>query len=187
MFDAVSGAIATVLPVEELRYVAFCHVEADECGALNEFLDVAPNAAPLCSQVAAMTSVTDLAKRPPKPLADGETLVLGKFVVEWLNAPHVPHGWDNGFLFERNTRTLFCGDLFTQVGDEHEPLANDTILDASERARAEMDYYAHGKNTRPVLERLADLQPNVLACMHGSAFRGDGGALLKELANRLEA
>lgn len=187
MFDAVSGAIASVLPLEKLRYVAFCHVEADECGALNEFLDVAPKAEPLCSRVAAMTSVTDLAKRAPKSLADGESLVLGKFVVEWLDAPHVPHGWDNGFLFEKNARTLFCGDLFTQVGDEHEPLADDAVLDASERARAEMDYYAHGANTRPVLERLADLQPDILACMHGSAYRGDGGALLKELANRLEA
>lgn len=185
LFDAVSDAIATVLPLKELRYVAFCHVESDECGSLNDFLSVAPQAEPLCSRVAAMTSITDLAQRPPKVLADGETLVLGKSVVEWLNAPHVPHGWDNGFLFERNTRTLFCGDLFTQGGHEHAPLGDDTILEASEEMRASLDYFAHGNNTRPVLERLASLEPNILACMHGSAYRGNGSALLRELANRL--
>ena len=187
LFDAVSDAIATVLPLKKLRYVAFCHLESDECGSLNEFLSVAPQAEPLCSRVAAMTSITDLARRPPKVLADGETLDLGKFVVEWLNAPHVPHGWDNGFLFERSTRTLFCGDLFTQGGHEHAPLGDDTILEASEKMRASLDYFAHGNNTRPVLERLASLEPNILACMHGSAYRGNGGALLRELANRLGA
>lgn len=187
LFDAVSKKITTVLPLKKLRYLAFCHVEADECGALNEFLSAAPLAEPLCSHVAAMTSIADLAQRPPRVLADGETLALGKFVVEWLDAPHVPHGWDNGFLFERTTRTLFCGDLFTQGGHEHEPLADKTILDTSERMRAMLDYFAHGNNTRSVLERLANLQPNILACMHGSAFRGNGGALLRELANRLGA
>jgi flavorubredoxin len=185
-FDAVSRAIATVLPLRKLRYVGFCHVEADECGALNDFLSAAPQAEPLCSQVAAMTSIADLADRPPRVLADGETLSLGKLVVEWLNAPHVPHGWENGFLFERSTRTLFCGDLFTQGGYEHEPLA-DTILESSEHMRSAMDYFAHGANTRAVLERLADLEPHILACMHGSAYRGNGGALLRELANRLVA
>jgi flavorubredoxin len=186
MFSGVSEAIGTVLPVEQLRYVAFCHVEADECGALNEFLRAAPQAEPLCSRVAAMTSITDLADRPPRVLADGETLSLGKLVVEWLDAPHVPHGWENGFLFEQSTRTLFCGDLFTQPGHEHEPLA-DAILDTSETMRASMDYFAHGANTRPVLERLAALEPKTLACMHGSAFRGNGGGLLRDLADRLSA
>lgn len=186
IFGSVSEAIRTVLPLKELRYVAFCHVEADECGALNEFLAEAPQAEPLCSRVAAMTSIADLSVRPPRVLADGETLSLGESVVEWLDAPHVPHGWENGFLFERNTSTLFCGDLFTQPGHEHEPLA-DTILESSEQMRSSMDYFAHGANTRPVLERLAALEPQVLACMHGSAFRGNGGALLRDLADRLDA
>jgi flavorubredoxin len=185
LFDAVSQAIATVMPLDKLRYIAFCHVEADECGALNDFLDAAPEALPLCSRVAAMTSIADLARRPPRVLADGETLSLGTLGVQWLDAPHVPHGWENGFLFERHTRTLFCGDLFTQGGHEHAPLGDDTILDASEKMRAAMDYYAHGANTRPVLERLAALEPETLACMHGSAYRGDGGTLLRGLAERL--
>ena len=186
LFDAVRGAIESVLPVRELRYLAFCHVEADECGALNEFLAAAPRAQALCGQVAAMTSVGDLADRPPRVLADGEALSLGRREVVWLDAPHVPHGWENGFLFERTGRTLFCGDLFTQGGNEHEPLADD-VLDSSEAMRAGLDYFAHGANTGAVLERLASLEPETLACMHGSAYRGDGAALLRQLAHRLGA
>jgi len=185
LFENVSQAIATVIPLEKLRYIAFCHVEADECGALNEFLSAAPQAEPVCSRVAAMTSIADLSDRPPRVLADGEQLVLGKHEVEWLDAPHVPHGWENGFLFENTTRTLFCGDLFTQGGSKHEPLS-DNILQPSEDMRAVMDYYAHGANTRAVLERLAALEPRILACMHGSAFQGDGGALLRALADKLD-
>ena len=186
LFNSVSEAIATVLPLEELRYIAFCHVEADECGALNAFLAAAPEAEPLCSQVAAMTSVADLADRPPRVLTDGEVLSLGRHTVQWLDAPHVPHGWENGFLFEQSTHTLFCGDLFTQGGSEHEPLS-DNILGPSEDMRATMDYFAHGANTRPVLERLAALEPRTLACMHGSAYRGDGGELLRKLIVKLGA
>lgn len=186
LFAPVSEAVQSVLPLRELRYIAFCHVEADECGALNDFLAAAPEAEPLCGQIAAMTSVADLADRPPRVLADGEGLSLGKRHVTWMDAPHVPHSWENGFLFERTDATLFCGDLFTQGGADHEPLADD-VLEASETMRAGMDYYAHGANTRPVLERLASLEPKTLACMHGSAFRGDGGALLRALADRIAA
>jgi flavorubredoxin len=102
--------------VEELRYIAFCHVEADECGALNEFLRAAPRAVPLCGEIAAMTSVGDLASRPPRVLADNEMLSLGQRRVQWIDAPHVPHAWENGLLFEKHARILFCGDLFTQGG-----------------------------------------------------------------------
>jgi flavorubredoxin len=186
LFESVSQAIGTVIPIESLRYVGFCHVEADECGALNEFLDAAPNAEPLCSQIAAMTSIGDLASRPPRVLGDGESLSLGKHSVQWIDAPHVPHAWENGFLFETTTRTLFCGDLFTQGGAEHEPLSDD-ILEVSEQMRAGMDYFAHGANTGPLLERLATLEPRTLCCMHGSAYQGDGGARLRELRDRLTA
>jgi len=185
-FDAVAESIASVLPIDKLRYVSFCHVEADECGSLNQFLEAAPLAEPLCSQVAAMTSIGDLASRPPRVLADGESLSLGRHVVRWIDAPHVPHGWENGFLFDETARVLFCGDLFTQGGAEHDPLSDD-ILEASEQMRGAMDYFAHGANTGPVLERLASLEPEILACMHGSAYRGDGGRLLRDLAGRLGA
>lgn len=183
-FDAVCQAVATVIPVVTLRYIGFCHVEADECGALDLFLDAAPAAEPLCSQVAAMTSIGDLSSRPPRVLGDGETLSLGRHVVEWHDAPHVPHGWENGFLFERTTRTLFCGDLFTQGGDTHEPVS-ENVFETSEQMRSGMDYFAHGPNTVPVLDSLAALDPRTLACMHGSAYRGDAGALLRRLARRL--
>src|SRR5690242_6302627 len=103
-----SAAIARVMPLERLRWIAFSHVEADECGALNELLAAAPRAQAVCSHVGAMTSVGDLASRPPRPLADGERLALGRHEVTWLDAPHVPHGWDCGFLHERTTGTLFC-------------------------------------------------------------------------------
>lgn len=186
LFSPVCEAIKTVLPVEELRYIAFCHVEADECGALNDFLSAAPQAVPLCGEIAAMTSVGDLASRPPHVLADNETLSLGQRRVQWIDAPHVPHAWENGFLFEEHAKVLFCGDLFTQGGHQHEPLADD-ILEASEAMRTGMDYFAHSPNTQSIIERLAALGPRTLACMHGSAYRGDGAVLLRQLAKRLAA
>ena len=185
LFDSVRAAIARVLPLERLRWIGFSHVEADECGALNRFLAAAPQASPLCSQVAAMVSMTDLADRPPRALADGESLAIGRRNVTWLDAPHVPHGWECGYLFERETRTLLCGDLFTQSGGSDVPLTEGDILGPSEAFRAEMDYYAHGPRQGALLERLANLQPTTLACMHGSAWRGDGGALLRALAASL--
>ncbi len=186
LFENVCQAMATVMPVSELRYIAFCHFEADECGALNQFLDAAPGAQALCSGIAVMTSVADFAVRPPRALADGEKLPIGRHVLSWVDAPHVPHGWENGFLFEETRKILFCGDLFTQGGGDHDPLSDD-ILDSSEQMRSMLDYYAHGPNTHEVLERLAALQPQTLACMHGSAYRGDGAAQLRGLMARLEA
>jgi flavorubredoxin len=185
LFDAVREAIGRVVPVATLRYVSFSHVEADECGSLNQFLAAAPQAVPLCGQVAAMVSIADLADRPPKALADQERLSLGRREVQWLDAPHVPHGWECGFLAETTTRTLFCGDLFTQFGEQHPPITEDDILEPSEAGRAGMDYYSHSPDTGRLLGRLADTSPLILACMHGAAWRGDGGALLRRLASRL--
>jgi flavorubredoxin len=183
MFPLVSEAISKVVPLETLRYVGLSHFEADECGSLNEFLAVAPRALPVCSRVAAMVSVNDVANRPPRALADGEVLELGRHEVRWIDTPHVPHGWECGYLFEEKTRTLLCGDLFTQGGAEHEPLTEGDILGPSEAMRVGMDYFAHGTSTRPSLERLAALKPQTLACMHGSAWRGDGPGLLLALAD----
>lgn len=186
LFPSVSAAVATVMPVERLRYVAFSHVEADECGALEHWLAAAPHAVPVCGRVAAMTSVRDLTNREPLALADGETLTTGARTLRWVDAPHVPHGWECGFLFDETARTLLCGDLLTQPGDGAVALVEGDILGPSEAFRRQMDYYAHGPNTRPVLERMASLEPRLLACMHGSAWRGDGGALLRALADSLE-
>jgi flavorubredoxin len=185
MFPAIRDAVASVLPLSELHYVGFCHVESDECGSLNPFLAAAPNARPLCSQLAALVSISDLADRSPCALADGERLSLGKNTVRWINAPHVPHGWENGFLLIEELSTLLCGDLFTQPGAEHPPLVTTDILAPSEAMLTQMDYYAHGPNTTSVIRQLAALRPHVLACMHGSAWQGDGETLLGRLADSL--
>lgn len=187
LFPLVSEAVGRVLPLERLRYVAFSHVEADECGALNAFLAAAPHAVPVCSRIAKMVSADDLADRPARALSDGETLALGKHVVEWYDAPHLPHAWECGFLGERTTRTLFCGDLFTQAGATPAPLTESDILGPSEAMRASLDYFSHSRRARALVERLAATKPTTLACMHGSSWRGDGEQLLLALADALEA
>jgi flavorubredoxin len=187
MFPLVAEAIGKVLPLERLRYVAFSHFEADECGSLNDFLAAAPAAVPVSSQVAAMVSVNDFAARPAQALADGEVLRTGSHAFKWLDAPHVPHAWENGFMMELETRTMLCGDLFTQGGSGAVALTESDILGPSEAFRQPMDYYAHAPQTAATLERLAREQPQVLACMHGSAWRGDGAGLLRALARSLTA
>jgi flavorubredoxin len=185
MFPLVREAVTSVLPVDQLRYIAFSHVEADECGSLNEWLAVAPQSMPLCGTIAAMVSIEDLADRSPRALTDGELITLGKHRVRWLDAPHIPHGWDCGFLTEELTRTFLCGDLFTQGGAELPPITESDILGPSEEFRQRMDYFSHTKNARAILEKLASTNPTTLACMHGSAWRGDGAKLLRDLANSL--
>jgi len=187
MFPLVREAVASVLPVDRLRYIALSHVEADECGSLNEWLAVAPNSVPLCGAVAAMVSIEDLADRGPRALADGEVLPLGAHHVRWFETPHLPHAWECGFLAEERTRTLLCGDLFTQGGSDLPPLTTSDILGPSEAFRHGLDYFSHTKHSRAMLERLAVTNPNTLACMHGSAWRGDGAPLLRALADALAA
>lgn len=187
MFVSVRQAVEAVLPVERLRHISFSHYEADECGALNEFLAVAPNAAPLCGKVAALVSIDDIADRPPQVLADGEAISLGKHKLRWFDTPHLPHAWECGFLMEETTKTLLCGDLLTQPGADHPALTEADILEPSEAFRHQMDYYSHTKNARGMIERLAATNPTTLACMHGAAWRGDGAKLLRELGNRLGA
>ena len=183
MFPLVHEAVASVLPPARLRHIAFSHVEADECGSLNEWLAVAPHSTPLCGTIAALVSVDDLAERPPRALADGERLSLGKHAVRWFDAPHLPHAWECGFLMDETTRTLLCGDLFTQGGADHAPLTESDILGPSEAFRHEMDYFSHSRHARPMLARLAAARPSTLACMHRSAWHGDGAALLRPLAD----
>ncbi|MHC4131082.1 MAG: oxygen-binding di-iron domain-containing protein [Planctomycetota bacterium] len=185
MFPLVREALESVLPAEKLRYIAFSHVEADECGSLNEWLAVAPQSVPLCGSVAAMVSIGDLADRPPRALADDELLSLGKHSVRWFDTPHLPHAWECGFLIEETTSVLLCGDLFTQGGSKLPPITESDILAPSEAFRHKMDYFSHTKNARAMLERLASTNPAMLACMHGSVWRGDGAELLRALADKL--
>jgi flavorubredoxin len=186
LFPLVSEAIGKVLPLSSIRYVAFAHFEADECGALNQFLAAAPNAEPVASRVGAMVSVSAYADRPARAMADGEVLDLGAKKLRWLDAPHVPHGWDNGYMMETTTRTMFSGDLFTQGGSGAVALTESDILGPSEEFRLAMDYYAHAPHTSATLEKLARENPLTLACMHGSAWRGNGAALIRALAKSIE-
>ena len=186
LFPLVREAITRVIPVESLKYVGLSHFEADECGSLNEFLAVAPAAEPVCSRIAAMVSVGDYSDKAPRALADEESLALGDHEVRWLDTPHMPHGWDCGLMMESKTRTFLCGDLFTQGGPGDVALTEADILGPSEAFRKSMDYFTHAPHTRETLERLARQAPVTLACMHGSAWRGDGAALLRALADALD-
>jgi flavorubredoxin len=135
--------------------------------------------------VAAMVSVDDVADRPAHAMADGAELSLGTRSVKWLDAPHLPHGWETGFLADIRTSTLFCGDLFTQGGTGALALTGADILENSEAFRQPMDYFSHSTNTRHLIEHLAGESPTTLACMHGSAWSGDGAKLLRALGDRL--
>lgn len=185
IFQFTREAIETVMPLSALRWVSFGHVEADECGALAQVLAAAPQARPMCGQLQAMLSMADMTDRTPEVLADGQSRSLGKRRVTWIDAPHVPHGWDNGFMVETTTRTLLGGDLFTQPGSDNPPVNETDVLGPSEAMRGAMDYYAHTPATRAVLERLASTEPALIACMHGSAYRGNGAQALRDLMTAL--
>ena len=187
MFPLVHEAVSHVLPPETLRYVGFSHNENDECGAMDEWLRAAPNAVALCGTLASMLFGDDMSGRKPRALADGQRLELGGHTVVWFDAPHVPHGWDCGFLGEVGTRTLFCGDLFTQAGADHAPVTESNVLAPSEAMRGAMDYFSHHPDTRRHIERLAAFEPRLLACMHGASFSGDGRAELLALAGAVTA
>jgi flavorubredoxin len=185
LFPAVRDAVARVIDPARLRWVGFSHVEADECGALNNWLAVAPRAQAICSQVAAMTSA-DIADRPPRPLADGEELVIGTKRMRWLDAPHLPHNWECGYMFEASTRTLLCGDLFTHGGADVPPLTEQDVLGPAEAMRAAMPAsVAIELHAREILNKLAATEPRTLALMHGSSFSGDGAQLLRALGDAL--
>lgn len=187
LFGLVREAMAAVMPVDRLRYVGLSHFEADECGSLDLWLAAARESVPVCSRVAAMVSVSDIVDRTPRALADGELLSLGRHSLQWLDTPHVPHGWDCGLMMDASTGTFFCGDLFTQPGHGDQALTEADILGPSEAFRQPMDYYAHAPQTAAVLGRLAQLKPTTLACMHGSAWRGNGAVMLRHLAEAVTA
>jgi flavorubredoxin len=186
LFPLVSAAVAKVIPLERLRWIGFGHVEADECGAMNRWLEAAPNAQVAYGELGCDISLNDLADRPPRPLADGEVLDLGGKRMRWLATPHVPHGWEAGCFFEETAATLFCGDLFTHVGDPA-PLTESEVLGPATAAEQAFHAMTMAPATGATLRRLADLAPATLALMHGSSFRGDGAGLLRGFAAWCEA
>lgn len=181
MFPDFSAAVRSIMPIERLRWIGFGHVEADECGAMNLWLAAAPQAQVVHGETACAISLNDLADRPPRAVADGEAITDGRRRIRFIATPHVPHGWESGVIFEETAAILFCGDLFTQLGTEA-TTEGDLVAPA---AAAEDMFHATslGPATAPTIRRLADLEPRLLALMHGPSFRGDGGAALRRLAD----
>ena len=189
LFPLVHQAVAHVLgDASKLRHIGFSHFESDECGALNDWLAIAPQAQPVCSMVAAMVSVNDFAERPARGLADGEELAIGSRKLRWLDAPHLPHNWECGYMFESTTRTLLCGDLFTQGGHDVAPLTDKEILGVTVAThKAGLSGMSNDAGARAILDKLARTEPTTLATMHGSSYRGNGAAMLRGLADALAA
>lgn len=182
MFPLVREAVARVIDPARLRWITFGHYEADECGSMNEWLAVAPRAEVAHGVTGCNVSLGDMADRPPRPLADGEIIDLGGKRVRYLDTPHTPHGWDAGVLFEETTGTLFCGDLFTQHGDGP-PLIEGDIVGPAIATEDIVGYSALNPDMGRTIRGLARLAPTTLALMHGPAFRGDGAAALRALAD----
>jgi flavorubredoxin len=190
MFPTTLAAVRTILDPATLRWIGYSHFEPDECGALNEWLATAPSAQAVCGIVGNAVMLTDFADRPARALADDDVLSLGRHRLRYLATPHVPHGWDAGFFYDESERTLFCSDLFFQPGDPAPLLEGDIVTPA--RAAVQMGKMGPLANDMPysaatdrTLVRLAALAPRTLAMMHGSSFRGDGGAALRGLATVL--
>ncbi|MBZ5644942.1 MAG: MBL fold metallo-hydrolase [Acidobacteriia bacterium] len=186
MHAEIREAVATLIPLSELRHISFSHFESDECGSLNEWLAASPKADVICSQVGGLVCVNDFIGREARTLADGETFATGKYRFRYCRTPHLPHGWDAGVLFEETQKTLLCSDLFHQLGDV-EPITSDDIVGRSHQAMKEYqagilaDYVPYTPLTAQNLKKLADLKPKTLAVMHGSSFTGDCARALDDL------
>jgi flavorubredoxin len=182
LFPLVAEAVATVMPVESIKWISFGHVEADECGAVNMWLAAAPNSQVAFGALGCDISLNDMCDRPPRALAEGEVIDLGGKRVRQFSTPHVPHGWEAQVLFEETTATLLCGDLFSHVGA---PAAVSTADVVAPAMVAEQMFHATclAPHTAQILRSLGDLEPTTLAIMHGSSFRGNGKRALYDLAD----
>ncbi len=185
MFPAVREMVEKVINPADLRWIGFSHFEADECGSLNEWLQIAPAAQAVCSQVGAFVSVNDFAVRPARGLTDGETFSTGKHRFRFVQTPHLPHCWEAGLLFEENGQTLFCSDLFLQNG-EVKPFADSNVMEAVRQSMidGQQSPFANAtpytQQTEANLQKLAALEAKTFAVMHGSSFAGNGANLLRD-------
>jgi len=182
MFPLVADAVAGVVPVDTLHWIGFGHVEADECGSMNQWLAAAPRSTVVQSMTGCMVSLTDLADRPPRPLATGQVLDIGGHRLQWIDTPHVPHGWEAGIFYDETTRTLLCGDLFTQTGSPPATTGDD-ILAAAVAGEDLFQASSLAPASGTTVRGLADLDIETLALMHGPAFTGDCGSALWALAD----
>jgi flavorubredoxin len=186
MFPLNREALSRIIPPERLRWIAYGHYESDECGAMNEWLAIAPEAQAAHGQTGVLVSLNDMADRPPRALNDGEVIDLGGGKrVRFIDTPHTPHGWDAGVLYEESTRTLLCGDLFTQLGDGP-ALTGGDIVGPAIAGEDLFKYSSLSPHMGKTLRALSKLRPRTLALMHGPSFAGDGGAALAALADEYD-
>jgi flavorubredoxin len=184
MFPLFSEAVASIIPIEQLRWISFGHIEADECGAMNLWLAAAPKAQVVHGRTACEISLNDLADREPRMVGDGELITSGRRRIRYIDTPHVPHAWESGVVYEETSGILFCGDLFTQFGNR--ATTEDDIVPAATAAEDAFHSSSASPLTAPTLRRLAGLEPTALALMHGPTYFGDGGAALNRLADYYE-
>ena len=184
MFSLFSAAVEQVMPLERLRWISFGHIEADECGAMNQWLKAAPHSEVVHGETACLVSLTDMADRAPRPVKDGELITNGRRRVRYIDTPHVPHSWESGLIFEETTATLFCGDLFAQFGAQD--VTETDILPRAIQAEEAFHSTSIGLATAPTLRRLAALRPAALGLMHGPTFKGDGADALNRLGDYYE-
>ncbi|HRI11613.1 MAG TPA: MBL fold metallo-hydrolase [Verrucomicrobiota bacterium] len=187
MFPELREAVGKLIDPTTLRHVAWSHFESDECGALNDWLQLAPQAQPVCTLVGKLVSVDDFSIRPARGMTADDVLTTGKYRYRFYRSPHIPHGWDAGVLFEETRKTLFCSDLFHHFGNV-EPVTTSDLIDPTRRAMQQMEqgplagYMPYTRQTESVLRSLADLKPEALAVMHGSSYLGSCDRMLTELA-----
>jgi len=187
IFPLVRDAVAQVIDPTKLRWISFSHFEADECGALNEWLNIAPESTPVCSFVGANVSVNDFANRPARAMNNDETFATGKYRFRFLATPHVPHCWEASLLFEETEKTLFCSDLFFHWGNNEPRTESDVVGRFREGLIVDQqgpfaNAYPYTPQTDSTLQRLSTLQPKTIALMHGSSFSGNGEQALKDLS-----
>lgn len=191
MFPKLRKAVATLIDPTKLRYIAWSHFESDECGALNEWLQLAPQAEPVCTQVGKLVNVDDFSIRPARGMTAEDVLNTGQYRYRFYRSPHIPHGWDAGLLFEETRKTLFCSDLFHQFGNGT-PLTSSDLIEPTRKAMQLMQqgplagYMPYTRQTESVLNSLADLKPETLAIMHGSSYSGHCDHLLTDLAGMIQ-
>jgi flavorubredoxin len=187
LFPSVLESVSSLIDPSTLRWIGFSHFEADECGSLNEWLQIAPAAQPVCSMVGALVSINDFASRPALGMTDGQELNTGKYRFRFCQTPQVPHCWEAGLLFEETNGTLLCSDLFHQNGDV-EPLTRSDVIDRARKTLIDYqagpfaNYMPYTKHTDGILQNLAAFKPQTIAPMHGSAYVGDGERAIRDLA-----
>lgn len=190
-FPGLRDAVATLIDPAKLRYVGWSHFESDECGALNDWLSIAPHAEPVCTFVGKLVNVDDFSLRPARGMTNDDVLSTGKYRFRFYRSPHIPHGWDAGVLFEETRKTLFCSDLFHHFGNAA-PLTTSDLIEPTRLAMQRLNqgplagYMPYTQQTPGVLQSLAELKPQTLAVMHGSSYSGHGDEQLTGLAHVLK-